>query len=240
MKPRRFRNLLCVLCLTSASSAGHAQTAPANVRDGCVAGQIPASTPDAYVDLFPVPTGMDFVLTDVRYETGTFGGPCPIVDELGTLRWSLVGTQLGQARDASWTTGVRFGPGRIVRMGFPNVGNPIGYNICWSGYVAPVSTTAVPATDESQLFGLKIGPNPTGSGATISFRLDHGGPVALGIYDASGRLVRRLQSCPMPPGDQQVRWDGSDRKGRSVESGIYFARLETAHGRRTAKIVRTN
>lgn len=117
--------------------------------------------------------------------------------------------------------------------------NPYPYTVCWAGYVSPSHTTSV-VGDDGEPLGLRIGPNPTGSGATISFRLDRSGPVALGIYDARGRLVRQLKSGPMLPGDQQVSWDGRDRRGQSVESGVYFARLETVRDRRTAKIIRTN
>ena len=226
------RFIVCAGLLCIARGPVHAQPAPANVRDGCVTG---AAVGD--VDLFTVPAGMEFVLTDLQYEVGG-NATVQVVDDLGTLRWLVFGLDTPPTRNRSWATGIHFSSSQIVRARIAN-GGPFPYTFCWSGYVAPTSMTSVP-TEAAESFGLKIGPNPTGSGATISFRLARGGPVALGIYDAGGRLVRRLQSGFMPPGDQQVRWDGSDRKGRSVDAGVYFARLETATERRNTKIVRTN
>lgn len=61
MSKRFFYVCAGLLCL--ASGVVHAQTAPANIRDGCVTGTVdPSLTVD--VDLFSVPDGMDFVLTD--------------------------------------------------------------------------------------------------------------------------------------------------------------------------------
>jgi hypothetical protein len=65
--------------------------------------------------------------------------------------------------------------------------------------------------------------NPTGS-----FVIDM--PTAalgsLRIYDASGRHVRTLfQRRQLTAGAQEAFWNGRDERGRSVTSGIYFARL---------------
>jgi hypothetical protein len=226
--------LLCI-----AGGPVHAQPAPANVRDGCVTGTVPDGTGTVDVDLFTVPAGAAFVLTDVQYDmTNSVASPNPqLVDDSGALRWIRVGGQL--VGDHAWASGVKFVEGAVVRMRLYRSSLGYPYTICWAGYVGSSHTTSV-VKDENELLGLKIGPNPMGSGATISFRLDQRGPVTLAIYDAGGRLVRRLQAGFMAPGDQQVRWDGSDRKGRSVDSGVYFARLETAGEQRTAKVVRTN
>jgi hypothetical protein len=50
-------------------------------------------------------------------------------------------------------------------------------------------------------------------------------PVALDVYDVSGRLVRTLVDGPGKPGAHVVSWDGTDAAGRPVASGVYFYRL---------------
>jgi hypothetical protein len=72
-------------------------------------------------------------------------------------------------------------------------------------------------------------PNPFVSTTAIRFRLAEAGPVRLGVYDATGRLVRGLVSATLPAGARQAVWDGRDDRGARVRAGAYFIRLET-HG----------
>ena len=51
------------------------------------------------------------------------------------------------------------------------------------------------------------------------------GYLRLVIYDAQGRRVRMLASGEFGPGRHRARWDGTDDRGRTVASGVYFARL---------------
>jgi flagellar hook assembly protein FlgD len=43
----------------------------------------------------------------------------------------------------------------------------------------------------------------------------------LGIYDGSGRLIRRLCVGNRLPGEYEVVWDGLDEKGNPVAPGDY-------------------
>jgi bacillopeptidase F len=65
-------------------------------------------------------------------------------------------------------------------------------------------------------------PNPF-NGNTVIATLDPAGlGDYIGIYDISGRLVRRLSAA----GHQSVAWDGADESGHVVAAGVYFARIE--------------
>ena len=70
-------------------------------------------------------------------------------------------------------------------------------------------------------------PNPFNPKTTIRFQLPEAGKVSLGIYDASGRLVRLIYDERMEAGDHAASWNGRDALGRPVVSGVYFARLST-------------
>ena len=70
-------------------------------------------------------------------------------------------------------------------------------------------------------------PNPFNPGTRIDFQLLTPEKVRLAVYDIRGRLVRVLFDAPLPAGDAAVRWDGTDRLNRPVQSGIYIYRLET-------------
>ncbi len=63
-------------------------------------------------------------------------------------------------------------------------------------------------------------PNPFNSSVILNVKSTEA--VSLGIYDIGGRRVTEFN---IQPGDQRVLWDGRDRFGHSVTSGVYTARL---------------
>ncbi len=73
-------------------------------------------------------------------------------------------------------------------------------------------------------------PNPAGPQTTIRYSLATAGPARLGIYDVQGRELVRLLEGNRPAGEQAVTWNGRDRDGQPVPSGVYFYRLD-AEGR---------
>jgi hypothetical protein len=74
-------------------------------------------------------------------------------------------------------------------------------------------------------------PNPArGQPVRIAWEIARPGAVRLAIHDAAGRLVRELEGGERLAGEHRTRWDGRDRNGRTVASGIYFVKL-VADGR---------
>jgi hypothetical protein len=72
-------------------------------------------------------------------------------------------------------------------------------------------------------------PNPATNGSiNILFRIPFERPLELGVYDPSGRLVRRLASGQYPVGTQSVTWDRHDEGGNPVGAGVYLLRLTSA------------
>ena len=56
------------------------------------------------------------------------------------------------------------------------------------------------------------------------------------LYDVSGRLVRTLADGDLAAGEQRLRWDGNDDRGRALASGVYYLRVETADAVKGAAI----
>ncbi len=78
-------------------------------------------------------------------------------------------------------------------------------------------------------FGIRyMTPNPTRGGASIGYTMPVGAQSArLSVYDAAGRLVRRLHSTADARGGfVTVKWDGRGDCGERLVSGVYFVRLE--------------
>ena len=70
-------------------------------------------------------------------------------------------------------------------------------------------------------------PNPFRADTRISFSLAKRGPVELGVYDVTGRLLRRLENGILDPGVHETPWDGRTDSGRRLASGVYFYALRT-------------
>ncbi|HEU4725814.1 MAG TPA: FlgD immunoglobulin-like domain containing protein, partial [Candidatus Eisenbacteria bacterium] len=78
-------------------------------------------------------------------------------------------------------------------------------------------------------------PNPFNPRTTIRYTLARPGRVALRVFDVTGRLVATLRDDVEPAGDREVEWDGRDRAGRTVASGVYIYRLSTESGENASR-----
>ncbi|MFH1313070.1 MAG: T9SS type A sorting domain-containing protein [Candidatus Eisenbacteria bacterium] len=83
-------------------------------------------------------------------------------------------------------------------------------------------------------------PNPFRFSTAISYAIpsaDAGSRVTIKIYDTLGRLVDVLADSQASVGVHHVSWNGTDRYGRQVASGVYFCRLTTGRRALTQRIV---
>jgi hypothetical protein len=93
----------------------------------------------------------------------------------------------------------------------------------------PATTQASVVTADAPSLLARLGsprPNPLNPTVTIPFSLASAGTAELKIYDAGGRLVRRLAAGTLAAGDHAVAWDGRDDAGRRQPIGQYFCSLE--------------
>ncbi len=67
-------------------------------------------------------------------------------------------------------------------------------------------------------------PNPFRERTLFRLDLDRAAPVALEIFDASGRSVRQLFRGSLFAGRFSIEWDGRDDGGNTLPSGHYFLR----------------
>ena len=114
--------------------------------------------------------------------------------------------------------------------GLPDNGNkPVGVDL--ADGAAPAAAIALHGNT----------PNPFNPTTTIRFTVPgtKGAmtEATLEVFDLSGRRVATLLDGPVRSGPRAVVWNGADDRGRSVASGLYFARLRAAGETATRKMV---
>jgi len=70
-------------------------------------------------------------------------------------------------------------------------------------------------------------PNPFNPTTTIEFSLPEQSHTELTIYNVLGQQITELIDAALSPGSYRVCWDGTDKSGRVVPSGVYLYRLTT-------------
>jgi subtilisin family serine protease len=103
-------------------------------------------------------------------------------------------------------------------------------------------TAGVPPGTPTLDFAL-LSANPVRIGeGDVTFRVNApalaaGGTGRVQLYDVTGRRLRTVWSGTLQPGhSHDVSWDGTDRGGRTLASGLYFLTLETPGHRATLRL----
>jgi len=103
-------------------------------------------------------------------------------------------------------------------------------------------------TSDAPIADLQVGPplrilagqNPWSMSFDFRLALAAPGQLDLRVFDASGRLVRRLSDQIVTPGVHPLRWDGLDDDRQPVPSGVYLLEARQADQRETCRVLRVN
>jgi hypothetical protein len=103
-----------------------------------------------------------------------------------------------------------------------------------------VDVASVPPGETPVAAGAWLGPstpNPFMAETRIAYSLRTAGAVRLSVYTPEGRLVANLVDSSLEPGAYSATWDGRDRFGSTVGSGMYYYKLDTGGEIRTGRMV---
>lgn len=89
----------------------------------------------------------------------------------------------------------------------------------------------------SYVLSISSYPNPFNPRATIRYTVPSLGRVTIAVYDARGGHVATLTDEEKDAGAYTRDWDGSDGDGKTVGSGVYFARVVHPSGTKSYKVV---
>ena len=85
-------------------------------------------------------------------------------------------------------------------------------------------------------------PNPFNPETWIPFQLAQDAPVTIRIYNTKGQIIRRLHLGNQKAGiyvakDKAAYWEGRDKLGQKVASGVYYYTLQAGNFMTTRKMV---
>jgi len=110
-----------------------------------------------------------------------------------------------------------------------------GYASCLDAGLGGI-TGVEPGTPRLALAG--PWPNPFRARTEVSLHLAQPARVQVGVFDATGRMVRPLADGTVSAGEARWVWDGRDVHGRAVPAGRYFLRVRTPSGSDTRAVTR--
>lgn len=100
-----------------------------------------------------------------------------------------------------------------------------------SGYSPQMMAQPVLAVGTSEVlpthFALEENyPNPFNPSTIIEYQLPHKTNVEISIYNSFGQIVRELLNDVKDVGRYSIIWDGRDKNGAAVASGVYFYQIK--------------
>ena len=80
-------------------------------------------------------------------------------------------------------------------------------------------------------------PTPFNPSTTLEFDLPAAADIYIVVYDLLGKEVVRLVEQRLEAGYHQLIWNGRDRRGREVPTGMYIVLMATPEYRKSIKLV---
>jgi len=134
----------------------------------------------------------------------------------------------------------QYGNGKFGLFSFQMDGDGIaGYfdNIVVTSLTAVSIDSDIESTMPSKFNLAQNYPNPFNSSTTITFQVDESANTSLDIYTVNGEFLRNLMVGYLEPRSYSVTWDGKDRFGRDVPTGVYVYTLLNGTQQLSKKLV---
>lgn len=111
------------------------------------------------------------------------------------------------------------------------------------GLAPPGGGTAGTGDEPGRIYGYALSqnaPNPCIAATRIRFEVPRMTQVNIIVFNALGQAVRVLVDESLEAGEHSVVWDGRNRSGQRVSSGVYFYRMRTEGYTATRKMLVVN
>jgi outer membrane protein assembly factor BamB len=209
-------------------------------RDGTIEGV--SATDGASLWSHPVGPELYHMVSGIRDASGTMGTPAITgrVAYVGSLDGYLYALDLDAGTELwKWYFGTPVASSPAVSGNMLFVGASDGHLYAFQSTTPPAGTSVETSGLGASVFTFyPPRPNPSSAATQFSWVMPARGTVRLAIHDVGGRRVRTLVDEERDAGEDFAVWDGRDRHGRPVASGIYFARLVAGPDTVVKKLVR--
>ncbi len=155
---------------------------------------------------------------------------------LQTSRGGKLEICAGRLRRASSSSGV------LARIEWRNAEPPdiaLAYDLRGSdGKIIAQGSTGITVATQPLEFSLSAPyPNPFNSATTFTFTLAEAGHARLRLFNLLGQDLGVILDQKFAAGTHEFRWQAQDIGGRSLPTGLYLVRLETAGHGATRKVI---
>jgi len=113
---------------------------------------------------------------------------------------------------ATWVQGVIFHPTSVAENGDDDI---------WAGVVPRLAAA----------------PNPFARVTSVVLTLPSPSDVRTTVHDLAGRVVKEITDLHLDAGIHTFEWDGTNREGLPVATGVYFCRVTSEHGNASGTMV---
>lgn len=80
-------------------------------------------------------------------------------------------------------------------------------------------------------------PNPFNNSTRLNYAVAHRSFIRISVYNTRGRHIKTLVNQQHKPGAYVVQWDGTDARGRTLGSGVFFIKIVSNSSFMTRKIL---
>lgn len=126
---------------------------------------------------------------------------------------------------------------RILFVDNGATGYIFGKNNTLLKYEAPVSVSGNDSIIPSVFKLYQNYPNPFNPKTVITYELNKSVFVSLKVYDLTGKEIITFVNEQQKTGSYKAFWDGRDKYGKKVKSGIYFCQLKANSFSQTQKML---
>ena len=112
----------------------------------------------------------------------------------------------------------------------------LGYwSVCREGELVTIESLRIPESLSATNY-----PNPFNPSTVISYNLPESGFVEILIFNLLGQKIKTLKNEEENYGyNKKVIWDGTDKNGKSVPTGIYFYQIKAGKYKVVGKMLLT-
>ncbi len=171
------------------------------------------------------------VTVHITQATGTENPPfftMPVDLEFVSSGWDTVVTVFNDSQQQSFTVGTSHNPTSVFLDSVSWILKDVA--LVPDGVAGPAPVVSDFSLEQNY-------PNPFNPSTVIRYQLPRATRVTIVLYDLLGSEVATLVDGQQEPGNHSVVWDGVDRFGHHVASGIYMYKIEAGAFQSAKKMI---